>query len=408
MTSQVSRYLTLLLVLSIVLGSSSEAAFTPQSPKVRKLCDVAVTYLASEESRKAPQMGHIGGKALLAYALFKYGKRYKVDNHKHPRVLEALKEIVKIASTPRLLKGEDNYNIGMCLIFLIEYDFENPVPQYTDQIGKMLAEFESRQREDGAWSYPGHKTGDTSQTQYAVLALFTARQFGFDIKIDRVARVCNWLMRTQDPTGSWGYQGQDPGVGNFNRIDQSQNLAGGGGAVDNDNYNKAHSDAAAGLGSLYIAANVLQFTRQAGTRVNRAKKRGSLTAKQTAKVSGAPLTNAVNGQMLLNRMADGDRWFTSNYSIPSPRWQYYYLYTYERYQSFKELREGREKQETAKWYDDGVNFLAAGQRPDGTWPSPKGGRVVGTSLAILFLVRSTKIVIGESLDSLFARRSRLA
>ncbi len=35
---------------------------------------------------------------------------------------------------------------------------------------------------------------------------------------DAVANVCNWLLRTQDPTGGWGYQGSDPGT--FDRVGQ--------------------------------------------------------------------------------------------------------------------------------------------------------------------------------------------
>jgi hypothetical protein len=87
-------------------------------------------------------------------------------------------------------------------------------------------------------------------------------------------------------------------------------------------------------------------------------------------------------------MRGGDQWFASNYQIDAEPWTYYYLYAFERYQSFRELVTGDEDAEP-KWYNDGVEFLKARQSAAGTWDID-GGPVVDTCFAILFLTRGTK------------------
>ena len=84
------------------------------------------------------------------------------------------------------------------------------------------------------------------------------------------------------------------------------------------------------------------------------------------------------------------------------RWQYYYLYGYERYASFVEASKGLSDPEP-DWYNQGVEFIKATQRQDGSFPDEKDeadAPDVSTAFAILFLVRSTKkaLVEGEYSD----------
>ena len=55
-------------------------------------------------------------------------------------------------------------------------------------------------------------------TQYGVLASWEAKKNGFVVPVDSIERVLMWLMRTQDPSGGWGYQGVDPGPGTSTEI----------------------------------------------------------------------------------------------------------------------------------------------------------------------------------------------
>ena len=77
-------------------------------------------------------------------------------------------------------------------------------------------------------------------------------------------------------------------------------------------------DAAAGLGSVYITANLLHFTRQstfqqakAASRKKKSKKRLPSFVKKVEEKEPElkPLTNKVDANILKRSIADGDRWF---------------------------------------------------------------------------------------------------
>src|SRR5690606_7315146 len=69
-------------------------------------------------------------------------------------------------------------------------------------------------------------------------------------------------------------------------------------------------------------------------------------------------------------------------------WEIFYMYGMERFRSFQELYEGGPSGNN-KWYDDGVEFLAAKQLQDGSF-SFAGHTVAETAFGVLFLVRSTQ------------------
>lgn len=71
------------------------------------------------------------------------------------------------------------------------------------------------------------------------------------------------------------------------------------------------------------------------------------------------------------------------------RWPYYYLYVFERYNTFKDLAAGRDVK-GPKWYNDGVSFLQRQQREDGSWDQDKGGPMANTAFCVFFLIRSTR------------------
>ena len=66
-------------------------------------------------------------------------------------------------------------------------------------------------------------------------------------KVEEIEACTNWLLRTQDPGGAWGYQGKDPG--NFKLVAQAE---------------VSPSMLAAGLGSTMIFGNVLGLTKPGG------------------------------------------------------------------------------------------------------------------------------------------------
>ncbi len=123
--------------------------------------------------------------------------------------------------------------------------------------------------------------------------------------------------------------------------------------------------------------------------------------KSSERRPAGPRTTAVEADRLQRAMADGDRWFAQNFRIDAMFWRYYYMYAYERYQSFRELATGDEPSEP-EWYNLGVESLRQGQSAEGFWEA-EGGTVADTCFAILFLTRGTK----KSIEKAEAYNGRL-
>jgi hypothetical protein len=128
-------------------------------------------------------------------------------------------------------------------VFLCELDpkrYQREIQWYLDLLHK-------RQKEHGGWGYDGNSiegydltTGDTSQTQYGSLGYWSAYRHGFQISPESLERLTQWLLRTQDPAGCWGYQGVLSE--SSQRVEQNQINC---------------SMLAAGLGSTLICADLL-------------------------------------------------------------------------------------------------------------------------------------------------------
>ncbi len=289
------------------------------------------------------------------------------------RIQEAVQACQAAAKELRKQHSPDAlYDLGIAIIFLCELDPD----QYRTEIKSLVQLLRDWQKSFGGWGYLDGvhvERGDTSMTQYAVLATWTADRNGVvEASPEVVAKVCNWLLRTQDVSGGWGYQGSDPG--SFQRVPQ---------------YPVQQSLSAAGLSSIYICADLLRMTsaaqRDPGRGLPPAVRR---VPKPGAKGPQGPLTDAVQESHLKRAMADGDQWFAQNFQISPMDWRFYYMYAFERYQSFRELATGDEPAEP-KWYNDGVESLRQAQQADGSWEA-EGGAVPDTCFGILFLTRGTR------------------
>jgi len=102
------------------------------------------------------------------------------------------------------------------------------------------------------------------------------------------------------------------------------------------------------------------------------------------------VTTAVDKNRVQEAMDLGKGWQRAKYTMDVTEWSYYYMYAYERYQSFRENTPGEGKADVS-WYDDGYKYLAKTQKSDGSWDSAPGHNVVAdTTFGILFLLRSTQ------------------
>ncbi len=353
------------------------SAATPNSPEVRRMLDQGVAYL-NRSALNGVHATQLGGQALAGLAVYKYQRRFNPQEPGIPALTQsALERTLRTAQDRLNLKALDNYSLGIGLVFLTEVK----VGEHPSEIQLMLEELLSRQKPNGSWGYGYSDKGDTSQFQYAALGLWSAKHSGCRVSDDIVVNLLHYVLRVQDPSGAWGYQGNDPGT--FTRVIQAPIRP---------------SLSAAGLGTLYVLADLLGMSR-GGVPQERPKDVPAVFRPVLAedKSPQRRSLSSVDAQLLKQAMEDGNEWFRRLPSLQTEQWQYYFLYGYERYHTFRELYEGTAEAEP-RWYNEGVRVLQALQTASGHWGAEIGDNaaptendpVVGTAFAMLFLLRSTR------------------
>jgi hypothetical protein len=338
------------------------AAVTPESPEVKKLVNSALAFLEKNGDER------LGGKCLLGLAFLKAGRA------NHARINEALAACRETMSANPPDAVLDVYSNGLAIIFLCELSPE----KHRREIEWFMSRMKARQKPHGGWGYHDYQTGDTSQTQYAALAYWEAHRRGFNLDGASVESLADWIMRTQGPDGCWGYQGQ---------------VSTSGGPIPQTETNP--SMLAAGMGIAYICADL--FGASFGQLSAEPKTQGEEQSSVPSALKPAGQAEAKARHIRPQRtdigklgsaIGGGHRWMEKNYEINFSIKVYYYLYGLERYKSFQEAIEGT-SEESPKWYNDGYEFLASDQKPDGSWQGYCGAEC-DTAFATLFLLRSTQ------------------
>ena len=359
----------------IATSARPAAAYTPESPEVRAMIEKALGPIGHSKDAR------LGARCLRALCFLKYYKLVKreAEIKTAQPVIDGVNACAgaKIdAFSADIIGGVSNYSLGIALMFLCEHD---PVGN-RQLIEKYVAEMMKRQKGHGGWGYNGEPTGDTSQTQYAVLGMWMAQKVAkIDIPLEAQESCAGWLMRTQAPNGAWGYQGNDPGT--MTRITQGP---------------LTQSLSAAGCGSLYIMADLLQVTASSADQKERPGPFKQIEGESKEKKAG-PLTKKLDPALINSYLQHGDGWFRNNYKIvDDAAWLHYALYARERYESFKDLADGKWADEP-EWYNDGVRLLQKTQKQDGKWQGQDTDEVA-TAFAALFLLRSTQKIISTITD----------
>jgi len=338
--------------------ASVALAYTPETPVVRQAVDRAIKFLESD----AADDKRLGARAVVGLALLKHGA-----DADHPKVVGAVRAIQGRLGrmNPQDLEI-DIYSTGLSIIFLCELD----PSKYRAEIECLLEYLRLRQKPHGGWGYPDRETGDTSMTQYGVLSSWEAKQAGFDIPRQMILAVTLWLLKTQDPSGGFGYQGV---VSDSFRLVPQKRVG--------------HGVTAAGLGSVYICADLLGLVDRVQRREDELPP--ALSEVVEAQPAGPPKPKLPFDPLLLaEAQRRGNRWMFGHYKIDPEGFTHYYLYALERYHSFREVAEKRNNPEP-DWYNDGVRYLLTTQADDGTWES-RCGKTVDTAFGALFLMRSMK------------------
>jgi Domain of unknown function (DUF4159) len=213
-------------------------------------------------------------------------------------------------------------------------------------------------REFIGWEYdnkPGNHASDASNSQYAMLALWYARQAGVAIPRDVWEDIRSYYTRTQSQDGFWIYS---PYYG------------------PNDEKGASVTMTVAGLCGLQIASMELNGGReqwQPNGKFNNCGVYGD----------NAPIANA-------------QRWLNKNFRIDLPDRAYYHLYGLERAGRLTGLRFFGEHD----WYREGSEYLVKKQETNGSWKTHGGWDRwphVNTAFALLFLSKGRTPVLVSKL-----------
>jgi hypothetical protein len=217
---------------------------------------------------------------------------------------------------------------------------------------------ESAQGPSGGWTYNASASGsDTSNSQFAVLALHEAQRTGVQVSRDVWRDTIKYWSKQQNSDGSWGYRGS-PGTGSMT---------------------------CAGVASMIIASRNVD-------RGDAWVHEGQITCcgKQTSN----------------KKIERGMAWLGRNFSVtrnPSGRananssWLFYYLYALERVGRMS----GNRFIGQHDWYREGAEMLVSRQdRLSGAWTGtvPLRNTDISTSMALLFLGKGRRPVLISKLQ----------
>lgn len=390
---QVRIFLIVSALLGIVLlpvqDLRAQNKYDPDHPDVQELINGGLNYIMSSN-----RSSRIGTKIMLGMAAYKAQVVTSPTPKEHPLIDTAIAGILEECTESKLagsVSFEKMYASALACVFLLELDSE----KYSDQIVVLLNHIKERQQASGAWGYRNERTmGDTSQMQYIALALWLANERGFDVDYNACKDALQWMIDTQQGDGGWWYKSPpDPRAVNRELSQTSRPPL-----------------VAAGLGTVYLYADLLRLMSRSGTLGPKASEDPDLPPDvvdvtheedpESFSENSGPRVSFDRGQMV-RTMNNGNRWFAANFSPECDHYNMYFLYGYERYAALREYVEG-ENRGVADWYDQGVEFLKDIQGSDGGLVKGNTSEIsanIQTAFAILFLTRSMSITIADKASS---------
>ncbi|MEL7496170.1 MAG: hypothetical protein AAFN77_01070 [Planctomycetota bacterium] len=369
--------------------AKAQVKYSPEHPEVKAMADAAMGSLRVG--------GDVGEATLSALAILQYYKRYEGRVPKnHAGINNAIGQILKMfpgGGNGKIMEQSECYFPALALILLCEYD----AVKYEKEINELLEMFKDRQRPTGAFTYLGqNNTGDTSQTQFAALAIWVAKTKGFNIDLPMAEKTLNWLCTIHRGSGQWSYKYTAGGSSQTSTLSMQ----------------------AAGLSSVYLMADCLQlYARRKDMTKNTGGEAGLprtvriwIPPKEGASTKrDGPLVNFDRG-LLGATVNAGNRSLESRFRYDLKSWNYYYLYAIERYAYFREQAEGDTGSGVfADWYDQGIEFLKTEQRGDGGFPNFQiENKRIATAFALLYMVRSSEIINLPPADSRLQGNNKFA
>ena len=261
--------------------------------------------------------GGTGEHSLAGYAVMKL--THDPDN---PVVRQAVQSSLVFV---RSMNGKDPgggtsktiYSAAVATLLLAEVDRI----KYVKELKSLESFFRRVQFRNGGYGYYGMQQGDISQTQYAILALWTLDNAGVIIDYEGVARTMAWLIRVQDTGGAWPYMAIDP-PGEA-RIKQTSEVG--------------LSMAYAGGSALLIAADILRLWDKETESQGVSKDMPSAIKLYVEGMENEAVKRPTFPvDKIISAIQDCDRYIAAN-GDDHVAWPYYCIYTTERYESFREI-----------------------------------------------------------------------
>jgi len=380
-----ARAINLALVLLALIGPDMVVPcaavgqdYSPEHPKVKTMVAKGIEYLASLPP--TPSVSYEGGTELLiAYTIYK-----STGEHEHPKVKVGLVHAVEMARGLAQSKAQGEtkivYVVSVCALLLADVD----AVKYRPELEMILDWLLSVQKIHGGFGYMNNPAGDTSQVQYAMLAMWTMHRAGLPVPVEAVENTLRYLKSTIDPSGGWGYWG----------------IISQGNPVPQDRLSK--SLATAGAGAVLIGCDTLGFFRATSFDNQRENEKDGIPA-AFVRVDLRPQRQVDRKDTSL-RMADlesvikASERYQESHDFSGGLFYYYWRYSQERYESFREIQAGKQNK-SPSWYNAGVVEFSTLQEADGRWAQGRKADFypddICTCFAVLFLIRSTQKAIGQ-------------
>ena len=327
--------------------------------QVRTAIHRAITYLREQQQRDGSfsKLGQysIGATGICTLALIEAG--VELDDPAIRRALDSL----------RTGQSDWTYDVALQTMTLCRAGMASDIALIRRNVQWLERAQKAEGADRGAWGYhQRHGTGptcDNSNTQFALLALYDAQQFGSPVNPETWKQALLYWERTKNVDGSWGYHQGNSGTGSMT---------------------------CAGISSLLIAG--------ASVNSDDAKADGGgcqcVDQKQNATVENA-----------LRWLADHFK-VSFNPGTNSEDHRIYFLYGLERSGRLSGRRflvpsSPSRDNPPRDWYRVGTSFLVKSQTAGGFWVGKGVGEnqdYIATSLALLFLSKGRRPVLVSKLQ----------
>jgi len=382
------------IVSTTLISPRTVLSASPDDPEIVESVRRGAKFL-TENLRVAEKM-RPGYLALCCYALLKVG--VPADD---PGMQSALDLISKKSRKRRAAQ-----TLYVPSLQLMAYTAANP-EKYRGEIEPLLKKIIDLQNPGGEWDYipamPSNQ-GDTSQSQYAMLALWAADQAGFEVPLEALERAAGWHLATQHANGGFEYH---PRGGKTHGVEPGMTVAGAASVAIARMYIFPESKRS-------VSGNDLADVRRTPKEAPAKRKFGVLKgvdldteelgdgADDSEKSDGdkpardlahdnANFVASIGVGRYDQSLRGATSWMSGHFSVSrSPRFHMYYLYGLERMAALLDLESFGDHD----WYGEGSQYLLGTQQSNGRWTGTSG-EVPATAFAVLFLIRNTAKTLGQ-------------